>query len=177
MSLKGSKTEKNLWEAFAGESQARNKYTYWASTAKSEGYEQIAGIFLETADNEKEHAKMAFKFLNGIGCTKDNLKKAAEGEHYEWTEMYKEFEKVAREEGFEEIADFFEEVGEVEEEHEKRYLKLLERLETGMTFKRETEIKWHCRNCGYVHTGKEAPEKCPACYHPQAHYQPKPDNY
>ncbi len=177
MELKGSKTEKNLWEAFAGESQARNKYTYFASVAKKEGYEQISGIFLETADNEKEHAKMAFKFLDGLGDTAANLKAAADGENYEWSEMYKEFEKTAREEGFAEIADFFHEVAEVEEEHEKRYLQLLARLEKGELFKRDEEIKWHCRNCGYVHTGKEAPEECPACYHPQAHYQPKPENY
>ena len=177
MELKGSKTEKNLWEAYAGESQARNKYTYFASVAKSEGYEQISGIFMETAENEKEHAKMAFKFLDGLGDTAANLKAAAAGENYEWSEMYKEFEKTAREEGFEEIADFFHEVAEVEEEHEKRYLQLLARLEKGEIFKRDEKIKWHCRNCGYVHTGKEAPEECPACYHPQAHYQPKPENY
>jgi len=177
MELKGSKTEKNLWEAFAGESQARNKYTYFASVAKNEGFEQIAAIFTETADNEKEHAKMAFKFLGALGSTAENLKAAAAGENYEWTEMYKEFEKTAREEGFEEIADFFHEVGEVEEEHEKRYLKLLERVEKGDVFKREVAIKWHCRNCGYVHEGTEPPEECPACYHPRAHYQPKPENY
>ena len=177
MKLKGSKTEKNLWEAFAGESQARNKYTYFASVAKKEGYEQVAGVFIETADNEKEHAKMAFKFLDGIGDTVANLKAAADGENYEWTEMYNDFEKTAREEGFDEIADFFHEVAEVEEEHEKRYRQLLARVENGDVFKRNEEIKWHCRNCGYVHVGKEAPEKCPACYHLQAHYQPKPENY
>ena len=177
MKLKGSKTEKNLWEAFAGESQARNKYTYFASVAKKEGYEQVAGVFIETADNEKEHAKMAFKFLDGIGDTVANLKAAADGENYEWTEMYNDFEKTAREEGFDEIADFFHEVAEVEEEHEKRYRQLLARVENGDVFKRDEEIKWHCRNCGYVHVGKEAPEKCPACYHLQAHYQPKPENY
>jgi rubrerythrin len=177
MELKGSKTEKNLWEAFAGESQARNKYTYFASIAKKEGYEQISGVFIETADNEKEHAKMAFKFLGELGDTVANLKAAAAGENYEWTEMYKDFEKIAREEGFEEIADFFHEVAEVEEEHEKRYRQLLARVEKGDVFSRDHEIKWHCRNCGYVHTGKEAPKECPACYHPQAHYQPKAENY
>ncbi len=174
MELKGSKTEKNLWEAFAGESQARNKYTYFASVAKKDGFEQIAGVFLETADNEKEHAKMAFKFLGELKDTAANLKAAAEGENHEWTEMYKGFEKTAREEGFDEIADFFHEVAEVEEEHEKRYRQLLARVEKGDVFKRDEEINWHCRNCGYVHVGKEPPEKCPACYHPQAHYQPKP---
>ncbi|MFZ5946235.1 MAG: rubrerythrin [Bacillota bacterium] len=175
--LKGTKTEKNLWEAFAGESQARNKYTYWASVAKKEGYEQIAGVFLETADNEKEHAKRAFKFLNGIGTTLENLQEAANGENHEWTEMYKRMEKEAREEGFDEIADFFRETGEVEEEHEKRYLALLENIKAGRVFKRETEVKWHCRNCGYVHKGYEAPEICPACVHPRAFYQLLPENY
>ncbi len=177
MKLKGTKTEKNLWEAFAGESQARNKYTYFASRAKKEGYEQIAAVFTETAENEKEHAKMAFKFLKALGTTEENLKTAAEGENYEWTDMYKSFEKDAREEGFEEIADFFHEVGEVEEQHEKRYLALLNNIKEGKVFKRDEEVKWHCRNCGYVHKGKEAPKECPACYHPQAHYQIKPENY
>ncbi|HHU32054.1 MAG: rubrerythrin [Zhaonellaceae bacterium] len=175
--LKGSKTEKNLWAAFAGESQARNKYTYYASVAKKEGYEQIAAIFNETADNEKEHAKLWFKFLNGIGDTKANLKAAAAGENYEWTEMYKQFEQEAREEGFDEIADFFHEVAEVEAEHEKRYLALLKNLEEGKVFKKDEVVKWRCRNCGYVHEGKEAPEVCPACAHPQAHYELLAENY
>lgn len=175
--LKGTKTEKNLWEAFAGESQARNKYTYWAAAAKEEGYEQIAGIFLETAENEKEHAKRAFKFLDGIGTTEENLEEAAKGENYEWTDMYKRMEKEAREEGFEEIADFFQETGEVEEEHEKRYRALLENIRKGRVFKRDEEVKWHCRNCGYVHEGKEAPEECPACIHPKAFYELLCENY
>ncbi|MGI6097274.1 MAG: rubrerythrin [Dethiobacteria bacterium] len=177
MNLKGSKTEKNLWEAFAGESQARNKYTFFASVAKKEGFEQIAGIFLETADHEKEHAKRIAKYLGLIGDTEANLKDAAEGENYEWTEMYRNFEKVAREEGFDEIADFFHEVAEVEEEHEKRYRKLLARVKEGSIFKREEKIKWHCRNCGYVHEGTEAPKVCPACAHPQSYYQPFAENY
>ena len=175
--LKGTKTEKNLWAAFAGEAQARNKYTYFASAAKKEGFEQISGIFLETADHEKEHAKRLFKFLGGLGDTKANLKAAAQGENYEWTEMYKEFAATAREEGFDEIADVLIEIGEVEEEHEKRYLKLLENLEKGIAFKRDQEVAWQCRNCGYVHRGKEAPEECPACAHPQAHYQILCENY
>ncbi len=177
MDLKGTKTEKNLLEAFAGESQARNKYTYFASVAKKEGLEQISGFFLETADNEKEHAKRFAKFLGMIGDTATNLKHAAEGENYEWTDMYKRFEADARGEGFEEIADVFREIGEVEEQHEKRYLALLERLNNKTVFKRDAEIEWHCRNCGYVHNGKEAPEKCPACAHAQAYFQQKPVNY
>lgn len=177
MNLKGTKTEANLKAAFAGESEARNKYTYWASVAKKEGYEQIAGIFLETADNEKEHAKRLFKFLQGISDTKTHLKEAAAGENYEYTTMYKEFEKVAREEGFDEIADVFREIGEVEEEHEKRYLALLKNIEEGKVFKRDEEVKWRCRNCGYVHKGKEAPEICPACAHPRAHYELLCENY
>ncbi len=175
--LKGTKTEKNLWAAFAGESQARNKYTFFASVAKKEGLEQMAGVFLETADHEKEHAKRLFKFLGALGDTKANLKAAADGENYEWTEMYKEFAATAREEGFGEIADVLTEIGEVEEEHEKRYLKLLDNLEKGIVFKRDQEVAWHCRNCGYVHHGKEAPEECPACAHPQAHYQIMCENY
>lgn len=175
--LKGSQTEKNLWESFAGESQARNKYTYWAAQAKKEGFEQIAAIFEETAANEKEHAKRAFKFLQGIGSTVENLQAAAEGENYEWTDMYKRMEKEAREEGFEEIADFFRETGEVEEEHEKRYKALLANIKNGRVFKRDQEVKWHCRNCGYVHIGKEAPEVCPACVHPQAFYELLAENY
>jgi len=177
MNLKGSKTEANLWAAFAGESQARNKYTYFASQAKKEGLEQIAGIFLETADNEKEHAKRLFKFLEGIGDTAQNLEEAAKGENYEHTTMYKEFEKVAREEGFDEIADVFREIAEVEEEHEKRYLALLKRLKEGTLFRRDEPIRWRCRNCGYVHEGTEPPEVCPACAHPRGYYEPACDNY
>ncbi len=177
MKLKGTKTEKNILEAFAGESQARNKYTYFASQAKKEGYEQIAAIFTETADNEKEHAKMMAKFVDMIGDTASNLKEAAAGENYEWTDMYKKFEKEAREEGFKEIADIFEEIGEVEEKHEKRYLALLKRVESGTVFKRDEPINWQCRNCGYIHNGKEAPKECPACLHPQAHYQPMMTNF
>lgn len=176
--LKGSRTEKNLQEAFAGESQARNKYTYFASVAKKDGFEQIAGIFLETADNEKEHAKLWARQLGLIGTsTAANLAAAAGGENYEWTSMYKGFEKEAREEGFDQIADLFREVAEVEEQHEKRYRELLKRVSDGTTFKRDTAIQWRCRNCGYVHTGKEAPEVCPACAHPRAFYEPKAENY
>ena len=177
MELKGSKTEKSLLAAFAGESQARNKYTYFASAAKKARLEQMAGIFLETADNEKEHAERIFSFLKGVGDTNANLKAAAEGEHYEWTEMYPEFEKVAREEGFTKIAEFFHEVAEVEEEHEKRYNALRKNLEEGKVFKRDEVVKWKCRNCGYVHTGKEAPEICPACDHPQSYYELLCENY
>jgi rubrerythrin len=175
--LKGSRTEANLWKAFAGESQARNKYTYFASAAKSEGLEQIAAIFLETADHEKEHAKRAFKFLKALGNTEQNLQAAIEGENYEWTSMYKEFEAVAKEEGFDELAKFFHEVGEVEEEHEKRYAALLKNLQSGKVFTKDQPVKWHCRNCGYVHKGLTAPELCPACAHPQAHYQVLCENY
>ena len=175
--LKGSKTEQNLKEAFSGESQARNKYSFWASQAKKEGYEQIAGYFNETADNEKEHAKMWFKFLEGIGNTEQNLVSAAGGENYEYTTMYKEFEEVARQEGFAEIADYFREVGEVEEAHEKRYLKLLENLRNGEVFNKKETVKWKCRNCGYIHEGPEAPEECPACAHPQAYYELLCENY
>ena len=177
MELKGSKTEQNLLAAFAGESQARNKYTYFAAVAKEEGFEQIAGIFLETAENEREHAKREFDFLKGIGNTKANLKAAAEGENYEHTQMYPEFERVAREEGFSEIADFFKEVGEVEEEHEKRYLALLKNLEGGKVFKKDKVVRWKCRNCGYVHEGTEAPEECPACGFPQSYYELMAENY
>ncbi|NPV27130.1 MAG: rubrerythrin family protein [Firmicutes bacterium] len=177
MQLKGSRTEANLLAAFAGESQARNKYTYFASQAKKEGFEQIAGIFLETADQEKEHAKRILNFLQGIGTTVENLTAAAAGEHHEWTNMYKEFEQVAREEGFANIADFFREVAEVEEEHEKRYLALLKRVQEGTVFKRTEPIRWQCRNCGYVHMGTEPPEVCPACAHPRAYYQPMCENY
>ena len=177
MELKGSKTEKNLEAAFAGESQARNKYTYFAAVAKEAGLEQIAAIFLETAENEREHAKKEFDFLKGIGDTSANLKAAAEGEHYEWTQMYPEFERVAREEGFGEIADFFKEVAEVEEEHEKRYLALLKNLEGGKVFKQDEVVRWKCRNCGYVHKGTEAPEECPACGFPQGYYELMAENY
>ncbi|MGQ9780616.1 MAG: rubrerythrin [Bacillota bacterium] len=180
MRLEGSKTEANLKVAFAGESQARNKYTYFASVARKEGYEQIAAIFQETADNEKEHAKVILKFLAGIGDTAANLKAAAEGEHYEWASMYKDFAQVAREEGFTEIAAFFEKVAEVEAEHERRYLALLENLRQGRVFSRPempADLKWRCRNCGYIHTGREAPEKCPVCAHPRAFFEIKCDNY
>ncbi len=177
MELKGSKTEQNLLAAFAGESQARNKYTYFATVAKEEGFEHIAGIFLETAENEREHAKKEFDFLKGIGDSNANLKTAAEGEHYEWTQMYREFERVAREEGFGEIADFFKEVAEVEEEHEKRYLALLKNLEEGKVFKKDKAVRWKCRNCGYVHEGTEAPEECPACGFPQSYYELMAENY
>lgn len=177
MELKGTQTEKNLWEAFAGESQARNKYDFYASAAKKEGFQQIAGFFEETAVNEKEHAKRLGKFLGIVGSTAQNLKDAADGENYEWTSMYREFEKTAREEGFHEIADVFQEIAEVEEEHEKRFLKLLERVQNGTVFKRETPIKWHCRNCGYVHEGIEPPEVCPACDHPRAYYEELAENY
>ena len=177
MELKGSKTEQNLLAAFAGESQARNKYTYFSAVAKEEGFEQIAGIFLETAENEKEHAKREFNFLKGIGITKANLQAAAEGEHYEWAQMYPDFEQVAREEGFTEIADFFKEVGEVEEEHEKRYLALLKNLKEGKVFKKDKVTRWKCRNCGYVHEGDEAPIQCPACAFPQSYYELMAENY
>jgi len=177
MKLKGSKTEQNLLAAFAGESQARNKYTYFASIAKKEGFEQMSGIFSETADHEKEHAERIFSFLNGTGDTKANLKAAAEGENYEWTQMYPEFEKAAREEGFTEIAEFFHEVAEVEEEHEKRYNALAKNLQEGTVFKKDEVVKWKCRNCGYVHKGKEAPEVCPACDHAQSYYELLCENY
>jgi rubrerythrin len=177
MGLKGSKTEQNLHAAFIGESQARNKYTYFATAAKEEGFEQVAGIFLETAENEREHAKKEFDFLKGIGGTNANLKAAAEGEHYEWTQMYPEFERVAREEGFSEIADFFKEVAEVEENHEKRYLTLLKNLKAGKVFKKDKVVRWKCRNCGYVHEGTEAPKECPACRFPQSYYELMVENY
>lgn len=177
MELKGSKTEQNLLAAFAGESQARNKYTYFASVATKAGFEQIAGIFLETSDNEKEHAKRIYEFLGVVGDTKANLKAAAEGEHYEYTEMYSEFERVAGEEGFAEIADFFKEVAEVEEEHEKRYLALLKNVQEGKVFKKDKVVKWKCRNCGYVHEGAEAPKECPACAHAQSYYELMAENY
>ena len=179
MELKGSKTEKNLMEAFAGESQARNKYTYFASKAKKEGYEQIAAIFQETADNEKEHAKLWFKLLNGgdIPSTEENLKAAAEGENYEWTDMYDRMAKEAKEEGFDKIAYLFEQVGKIEKEHEARYLKLLENVEEGLVFSRDDERIWKCRNCGHIVVGKYAPEVCPVCNHPKSFFEIKAENY
>ncbi len=178
MELKGSKTEMNLQAAFAGESQARNKYTYFASVAKKEGYEQIAAIFQETADNEKEHAKMWFKHLQGISTTANNLKAAAAGENYEWTEMYKEFAKVAREEGFMAIAKQFEMVAEIEKSHEERYQALLANVENDEVFTKKTGIYvWRCRNCGYLHTGAEAPKVCPVCAHPQSYFELEVKNY
>ncbi|MBQ5710463.1 MAG: rubrerythrin family protein [Alistipes sp.] len=175
--LKGTKTEKNLWEAFAGESQARNKYTYFASKAKKDGYVQIAKIFEETAANEKEHAEIWFKLLNGIGSTAENLKSAAEGENYEWTDMYDQMAKDAREEGFDKIAFLFEEVGKIEKEHEERYRKLLANVEGGLVFSRDGDMIWQCSNCGHIHVGKQAPEVCPVCVHPKAYFQIKAENY
>ena len=177
MELKGTKTEKNLWEAFAGESQARNKYTFFASVAKKEGYEQLAAIFEETAANEKEHAKMWFKALGELGDTAQNLLHAAEGENYEWTEMYKEFAEVAREEGFDRIASLFEMVGKIEKEHEERYRELAENLKNNKVFAREEQQVWQCRNCGYTYIGKSAPLKCPVCAHPQSYFELKKHNY
>ena len=179
MKLKGAKTEQNLMTAFAGESQARNKYTYFASKAKKEGYEQIAAIFQETADNEKEHAKMWFKLLNGgeIGTTAENLKAAADGENYEWTDMYAEFAKTAKEEGFDRIAYLFEEVGKIEKEHEERYLKLLENVKDGKVFEAGEVKIWKCRNCGHIVVGTKAPEVCPVCSHPKAYFEIKAENY
>ena len=179
MELKGSRTEKNLAAAFAGESQARNKYTYFASKAKKEGYEQIAAIFLETAENEKEHAKMWFKYLEGgeVKSTAENLKAAAEGENFEWTDMYKEFAKVAREEGFEKIAFEFEAVAKIEKEHEERYRALLDKVEGGKVFVAEDVVVWKCRNCGHIHVGKEAPKICPVCAHPQAYFELRAKNF
>ena len=189
-SIKGTKTEKNLLASFAGESQARNRYTYFASVAKKAGFEQIAAIFLETAENEKEHAKRFFKLLEGgeveilasypsgiIGDTPTNLEAAAAGENLEWTKLYKEAEKTARDEGFEEIAVQFKEIAEVEEEHEKRYRKLLANIKGSKVFKRDSVVKWKCRNCGYVHKGQVAPDKCPACAHPTAYYELLCENY
>ena len=176
--LKGSKTEANLMTAFAGESQARNKYTYYASKAKKDGYVQIAAIFEETANNEKEHAKMWFKLLHGgIGDTVDNLKDAAAGENYEWTDMYAGFAKTAREEGFDHIADLFEGVAKIEKEHEERYLKLVKNLEEGLVFSRDGDVIWQCANCGHIVIGKTAPEVCPVCAHPHAYFQIKAETY
>jgi rubrerythrin len=184
--LKGTETEKNLMKSFAGESQARMRYTYFSSVAKKEGYEQIAAIFTETADQEKEHAKKFFKFLEGgnveitasfpagvIGTTAQNLEAAAGGEHEEWSELYPEFAKIAEKEGFAEIANTFKKIATVEAEHEKRYRALLSRVKAGTVFSREEEIEWQCRNCGFVFKGKKAPEKCPACQHPQAYFERK----
>lgn len=190
MELKGSKTEKNLLTAFAGESQARNRYNYFASKAKKEGFVQISSIFEETANQEKEHAKRLFKFLEGgdveisaafpagvIGTTLENLKASAAGEHHEHTEMYPEFAVVAREEGFNAIADVFMAIAVAEKQHEKRYNDLAANIEANRVFKRDEEVFWRCRNCGYIHTGMEAPESCPACAHPQAHFELLGENY
>ena len=189
-SIKGTKTEQNLLKSFAGESQARSRYTFFASVAKKEGYEQIAGVFMETAEQEKEHAKRFFKFLEGgmveitasypagmIGTTHENLLEAANGENEEWADLYPEFAKVADEEGFKAIATAFRTIAKVEAEHEARYRKLLGRLIDGSIFEREEEIEWQCRNCGDVHTGKKAPETCPACQHPKSYFEPKKENY
>lgn len=189
-SIKGTKTEQNLLKAFAGESQARNRYTYFASLARKEEYEQIAAIFQETADNEKEHAKVFFKHLEGgdveitaaypagiIKNTKENLDQAAAGENLEWTTLYADFEKTARDEGFSEIADSFKDIASVEKFHESRYRKLSANLQDGTVFKKQEGTKWHCRNCGYIHEGKEAPQECPACKHPRAYYELLAENY
>ena len=189
-SLQGTQTEKNLLTAFSGESQARNRYTYFASKAKKEGYVQIADIFTETANQEKEHAKRLFKFLEGgeveitgafpagvIGTTIENLKDAAVGEHYEQTEMYPGFAKIAREEGFDSIAAVFEAIAVAEKQHEKRYVDLAANIEAGKVFKRDEKVIWRCRNCGYLHEGSEAPEVCPACDHPRAHFELLGENY
>lgn len=189
-SLKGSKTEKNLLKSFAGESQARNRYTFFASAARKEGYIQIQRIFEETAANEKEHAEVFFKYLEGgeveitaaypagkIGTTEENLLAAAEGELLEWGTLYPDFANVAREEGFLDVAESYTEIAEVEEEHEKRYRKLLENVKNGTVFKRDEEVEWHCLNCGYIHHGKEAPEVCPACQHPKSYYELHIPNY
>ena len=173
----GTKTEKNLWEAFAGESQARNKYTYFASVAKKEGYEQIASLFLKTADNEKEHAKLWFKELNGIGNTTENLVSAAAGENYEWTDMYAGFAKTAEEEGFHELAAKFRLVAAIEKHHEERYRALLKNIETAEVFKKSTVKVWECRNCGHIVVGECAPEVCPTCNHPQSYFEISADNY
>ena len=177
MDLKGSRTESNLCKAFAGESEASNKYTYFASKAKKDGFVQISKLFEETANNEKEHAKIWFKLLGGIGTTEENLLSAAEGENYEWTDMYAEFAKVAREEGFDDIAALFEGVAQIEKEHEERYRKLLANIEGGLVFSREGDMIWECSNCGHIHIGKEAPEVCHVCAHPKAHFQLKANNY
>ncbi len=189
-SIKGTRTEKNLLAAFAGESQARNRYTFFASQAKKEGYEQISAIFIETAENEKEHAKIFFKYLEGgdteitasypagiIKGTKENLFQAAEGEKLEWTTLYADFGKIAREEGFDEIANSFDQISKVEKFHEWRYRKLIENIEKGIVFKRGKTAKWHCRNCGYIFEGEEPPKECPACKHPQSYYEILAENF
>ena len=175
--LKGTQTEKNLLAAFAGESEARNKYTYFASKAKKDGYVQIGNIFQETADNEKEHAKMWYKILSGIGTTVENLKVAAEGESYEWKEMYPSFAKTAREEGFDDIAELFDGVAAIEKEHEERYRKLLNNVEEKKVFSSDGDAIWQCSNCGHIFIGKEAPQVCPVCDHPRSYFQKKADNY
>ncbi len=177
MSLEGTKTKMNLLAAFAGESQARNKYTYFASVAKKEGYQQIAAIFEDTASNEKEHAKMWFKELQGIGTTEENLKSAAQGENYEWVDMYAGFARDAEEEGFTELAKKFREVAAIEKEHEERYLALLKNMEDGTVFAKSEEVVWECRNCGHLHTGKEAVKICPVCAHPQSYFEVRKENY
>jgi len=177
MELKGSKTEQNLWTAFAGESQARNKYSYYSSVAKKEGYEQIGSIFQLTADNEKEHAKIWFKLLNGIGNTPENLKAAAGGEHEEWTNMYKTFAEEAEKEGFTDIAKLFRMVADIEKHHEERYLALLKNIEEDKVFKKSEKKVWICRNCGYIYIGENAPEKCPVCSHPQSYFEPEAINW
>ena len=179
MELKGSKTEKNLLAAFAGESQARNKYTYYASKAKKDGYEQIAAIFEETANNEKEHAKMWFKELHGgeVPGTLDNLLDAAAGENYEWTDMYDGFAKEAKEEGFDKIARLFEAVAKIEKEHEERYRRLIENIKNDRVFNKEESVVWICRNCGHIHVGKTAPKVCPTCNHPQSYFELRCQNY
>ena len=177
--LKGTRTEANLMAAFAGESQARNKYTYYASKAKKDGYEQIAALFLETAENEKEHAKIWFKLLHGgaVPSTIENLEDAAAGENYEWTDMYAGFAKEAKEEGFDEIAALFEMVAKIEKEHEERYLKLLANIKEGIVFSKDGDTIWKCRNCGHIVVGKAAPELCPVCAHPKAYFEVKAENY
>ncbi len=190
MEFKGSKTEKNLLAAFAGESQARNRYTYFASAARKEGYEQISAIFLETAENEKEHAKLFFSLLKGgdveivaaypagvTGSTGDNLKAAAAGENLEWTKLYQDFADVAKKEGLSEVYETFTQVAKVEKFHEARYLNLLKSVKEGKVFKKDSSVKWHCRNCGYVFEGKDVPDKCPVCKHPQAHFEVLAENY
>jgi len=190
MNFKGSRTEKNILAAFAGESQARNRYTYFSSAARNEGFEQISAIFLETADNEKEHAKLFFKHLQGgdveitatypagvIGKTVDNLLAAAEGEKLEWGTLYPGFAKIAKEEGFPKVAESFTEVGEVEQFHERRYRELYNIIRSGSFFKKNKSVKWHCRNCGYIHEGMQAPDECPACKHPQAHFEVLAENW
>ena len=177
MELKGSKTEANLAAAFAGESQARNKYSYYASKARKDGYTQIAELFEETANNEKEHAKMWFKLMHGIGTTEENLADAAEGENYEWTDMYATFAREAREEGFDHIADLFEMVAAIEKTHEERYRRLLANIEGGLVFSRDGDMLWECGNCGHLHFGKAAPEVCPVCAHPKAYFRLRATNY